>query len=199
MDEALRDDSDPYVCFRRRETKPVRKTRRTDQQSMEKLRKLRAELETARSLLEMVTRREKLRKESLLMEHSILNQRCLLREMQQQLDIKDEHDLFPIKKKRKTEAYSGYAQALQFLYLAQFTWTCIINRHSLFFFNYSTRIKIPINKLKRDAYDADKKSAAQAAIDAEVARRRERNLGFEDVTDVCGWLFNHLFIFFVLT
>ncbi|KAI9289568.1 enhancer of polycomb-like-domain-containing protein [Umbelopsis sp. AD052] len=153
MDEALRDDSDPYVCFRRRETKAVRKTRRTDQQSMEKLRKLRAELETARSLLEMVTRREKLRKESLLMEHSIFNQRCMLREMQQQLDIKDEQDLFPIKKKRKTEAYS------------------------------STRIKIPINKLKRDVYDADKKSAAQAAIDAEVARRRERNLGFEDVTD----------------
>jgi hypothetical protein len=115
MDEALRDDNDPYVCFRRRETKPVRKTRRTDQQSMEKLRKLRAELETARSLLEMVTRREKLRKESLLMEHSIFNQRCMLREMQQQLDIKDDQDLFPIKKKRKTEAYSGYTQALIFI------------------------------------------------------------------------------------
>jgi hypothetical protein len=125
MDESLRDDSDPYVCFRRRETKPVRKTRRTDQQSMEKLRKLRAELETARSLLEMVTRREKLRKESLLVEHGIFNQRCLLREMQQQLDIKDEQDLFPIKKKRKTEAYSRYTQALNFLYLARFTWTCI--------------------------------------------------------------------------
>ncbi|GAB5585412.1 Enhancer of polycomb-like protein 1 [Umbelopsis nana] len=153
IDEGLRDDTDPYVCFRRRETKPVRKTRRTDQQSLEKLRKLRAELETARSLLEMVTRREKLRKESLLMEHSIFNQRCMLREMQQLLGIKDEYDLFPVKKKRKSEVYSG------------------------------ARIKIPINKLKRDSYDADKKSAAQAAIDTEVARRRERNLGFEDVTD----------------
>lgn len=108
MDEGLRDDTDPYVCFRRRETKPVRKTRRTDQQSLEKLRKLRAELETARSLLEMVTRREKLRKESLLMEHSIFNQRCMLREMQQLLGIKDEYDLFPVKKKRKSEVYSGY-------------------------------------------------------------------------------------------
>jgi hypothetical protein len=108
FDESLRDDTDPYVCFRRRETKAVRKTRRTDQQSMEKLRKLRAELETARSLLEMVTRREKLRKESLLMEHSIFNQRCMLREMQQQLGIKDEYDLFPVKKKRKSEVYSGY-------------------------------------------------------------------------------------------
>jgi hypothetical protein len=108
FDEGLRDDTDPYVCFRRRETKAVRKTRRTDQQSMEKLRKLRAELETARSLLEMVTRREKLRKESLLMEHSIFNQRCMLREMQQQLGIKDEYDLFPVKKKRKSEVYSGY-------------------------------------------------------------------------------------------
>jgi hypothetical protein len=55
--------------------------------------------------------------------------------------------------------------------------------HYYFFYN-SARIKIPINKLKRDSYDADKKSAAQAAIDAEVARRRERNIGFEDVTDV---------------
>jgi hypothetical protein len=111
IDEALRDDADPYVCFRRRETKPVRKTRRTDQQSLEKLRKLRAELETARSLLEMVTRREKLRKESLLTEHSIFNQRCMLREMQQQLGIKDEFDLFPVKKKRKSESHSGYVVA----------------------------------------------------------------------------------------
>lgn len=153
LDNGLHDDTDPYVCFRRRETKPVRKTRRTDQQSLEKLRKLRAELETARSLLEMVTRREKLRKESLVTEHSIFNQRCMLREMQQQLGIKDEFDLFPVKKKRKSESHSG------------------------------ATIKIPINKLKRDIYDTEKKSAAEVAIEAEVARRRERNIGFEDVTD----------------
>jgi hypothetical protein len=51
-------------------------------------------------------------------------------------------------------------------------------------FSNRATIKIPINKLKRDIYDTDKKSAAEVAIEAEVARRRERNVGFEDVTDV---------------
>lgn len=178
LDNGLHDDTDPYVCFRRRETKPVRKTRRTDQQSLEKLRKLRAELETARSLLEMVTRREKLRKESLVTEHSIFNQRCMLREMQQQLGIKDEFDLFPVKKKRKSESHSGYGIA---------TIVELISKHlfnSCYLLFHSATIKIPINKLKRDIYDTEKKSAAEVAIEAEVARRRERNIGFEDVTDV---------------
>ncbi|KAJ2956067.1 hypothetical protein NQZ79_g8040 [Umbelopsis isabellina] len=151
----LRSDTDPYVCFRRRETKPVRKTRRTDQQSLEKLRKLRAEMETARNLLEMVLRREKMRKESLAIEHTIFDKKCMLREMQRQLGIKEDEDLLFSKKKRKMSTESGSGAT----------------------------IKIPLNKLKRDGFDRHEKSAAQIAIEAEVAKRKEEDSGFEDVTD----------------
>jgi hypothetical protein len=45
-------------------------------------------------------------------------------------------------------------------------------------------IKIPLNKLKRDGFDRHEKSAAQLAIEAELAKRKEEDSGFEDVTDV---------------
>ncbi|CAO3686323.1 unnamed protein product [Umbelopsis ramanniana] len=151
----MRNDADPYVCFRRRETKPVRKTRRTDQQSLEKLRKLRAEMETARNLLEMVLRREKMRKESLALEHTVFDKKCVLRDMQRQLGIKEDEDLLFSKKKRKMSTESGSGAT----------------------------IKIPLNKLKRDGFDLHEKSAAELAILAEVEKRKEEDSGFEDITD----------------
>jgi hypothetical protein len=108
MDESLKNEVDPYICFRRRETKPVRKTRRTDQQSLERLRKLRSEMEKARNLLEMVLRREKIRKEGIVLEHTVFDKKCKLREYQRTLGIKEDEDLLmPSKKKRKTSIGSG--------------------------------------------------------------------------------------------
>ncbi|ORX99523.1 hypothetical protein K493DRAFT_406218 [Basidiobolus meristosporus CBS 931.73] len=73
-------ESDPYVCFRRREIKSTRKTRRTDAQSHEKLSKLRHELYMVKELLHEVCSREKMRKESLVLERLIFDQKCLVRE-----------------------------------------------------------------------------------------------------------------------
>lgn len=107
-EEVSKNEVDPYVCFRRRETKPVRKTRRTDQQSLERLRKLRTEMEMARNLLEMVLRREKIRKEGMVLEHTVFDKKCKLREYQKTLGIKEDEDLLlPSKKKRKTSIGSG--------------------------------------------------------------------------------------------
>lgn len=107
-EDVLKGEIDPYVCFRRRETKPIRKTRRTDQQSLERLRKLRTEMEMARNLLEMVLRREKIRKEGLVVEHAVFDLKCKLREYQRQLGIKEDEDLLPLsKKKRKTSLEPG--------------------------------------------------------------------------------------------
>lgn len=107
-EELSKNEVDPYVCFRRRETKPVRKTRRTDQQSLERLRKLRTEMEMARNLLEMVLRREKMRKEAMVLEHTTFDKKCKLREYQKTLGIKEDDDLLlPSKKKRKTSITSG--------------------------------------------------------------------------------------------
>jgi hypothetical protein len=90
MEETTRNESDPYVCFRRREIKTGRKTRRTDAQSLIKLRQLRAEMESARILLEMIAKREKMRKESLLLEHVIFEQKALVREMRETMGVSED-------------------------------------------------------------------------------------------------------------
>lgn len=52
-------DGDPYVCFRRREAKPVRKTRRTDSQSVDRLASLQQELQKAQQLASDTLARER--------------------------------------------------------------------------------------------------------------------------------------------
>ncbi|KAF9969175.1 Enhancer of polycomb-like protein 1 [Actinomortierella ambigua] len=152
FEEVVRNEADPYLCFRRRESKPVRKTRRTDQQSIEKLRRLRMEMESARSLLEMVSRREKVRKESLVLEHMIFDQRCKVREYRRNLGIKEEDDDSSHKKKsRKAET--------------------------------SATIRIPLNFKDRDPLSQDKDRSGLSSIDAELAKRREDDVGWEDLTD----------------
>ncbi|KAI9248519.1 enhancer of polycomb-like-domain-containing protein, partial [Phascolomyces articulosus] len=158
-EDTLKNEIDPYVCFRRRETKPVRKTRRTDQQSLERLRKLRNEMEKARNLFEMVLRREKLRKETLVQEHHVFEKRCDIRAFQKILDIKDEDALLPIsKKKRKISTDTGS----------------------------STTIKIPRSLLRQnggDALDRHEKSPMQLALESELAKKREEDAPYDDITE----------------
>ncbi|EMC97181.1 hypothetical protein BAUCODRAFT_46691, partial [Baudoinia panamericana UAMH 10762] len=75
------DDADPYVCFRRREVRQTRKTRGRDAQVVEKLKKLRLELEQARSLVSLVVDRERLNKENLEVSHRVFEQRKQLKEV----------------------------------------------------------------------------------------------------------------------
>ncbi|KAJ2510245.1 Enhancer of polycomb-like protein 1, partial [Coemansia sp. RSA 2049] len=49
---------DPYVCFRRREVRQGRKTRRADQKSLEQLRRLRVNLAMASQMLDLCVERE---------------------------------------------------------------------------------------------------------------------------------------------
>ena len=57
MDDS--NESDPYVCFRRREVKSARKTRKTDTLQLEKIVRLQSELEQATKLVLMVAQRER--------------------------------------------------------------------------------------------------------------------------------------------
>ncbi|KAF4260942.1 hypothetical protein LV164_007247 [Aspergillus fumigatus] len=86
------DDTDPYVCFRRREVRQIRKTRGRDAQSADKLRRLRKELEDARQLVALVRQRELARKEMLSMERQIFLQRSEVKEMKRKLNIKDDDE-----------------------------------------------------------------------------------------------------------
>ncbi|KAF9167210.1 Enhancer of polycomb-like protein 1 [Mortierella sp. AD011] len=158
FEEVVRNEADPYLCFRRRESKPIRKTRRTDQQSIEKLRKLRMEMESARSLLEMVSKREKVRKESLVLEHMIFDQRCKVREYRRNLGIKDDDE--DIQHQKKKIRKTGETSAT---------------------------IRIPLNFKDRDSNssqdDSRKDRSALSSIESELAKRREDDVGWEDLTD----------------
>jgi len=104
------DDSDPYVCFRRRELRQIRKTRNRDAQSAEKLRKLRFELEAARNVLLMVKRREQFRKEQLEIDRLVFEQRLTFKETKRKLGIKTDDELLVNQKKQKQQAAAGSNQ-----------------------------------------------------------------------------------------
>ncbi|KAJ9627207.1 Enhancer of polycomb-like protein 1 [Taxawa tesnikishii (nom. ined.)] len=82
------DDSDPYVCFRRREVRQARKTRGRDAQVVEKLKKMRIELEQARQLVHLVNQRELKHKERLEIERKIFEQRGELKRVKTEQGIK---------------------------------------------------------------------------------------------------------------
>lgn len=85
------DDADPYVCFRRREVRQTRKTRGRDAQVVEKLKKLRLELEQARSLVHMVRQREELNKTNLEINRKVFEERRKLKEVKASKGIKGEN------------------------------------------------------------------------------------------------------------
>jgi len=88
------DDADPYVCFRRREVRQARKTRGRDAQVAEKLKKLRLELEQARQLLHLTKQRETSRREQMVLDRFIFEQRAAVKEAKRNLGIKgDDADL----------------------------------------------------------------------------------------------------------
>lgn len=60
--------ADPYVCFRRRELKIPRKTRRSDAQIMDRLKKLHLELSSMRLMLQAATKRDRYKREALALE-----------------------------------------------------------------------------------------------------------------------------------
>ncbi|KAF2715001.1 hypothetical protein K504DRAFT_496900 [Pleomassaria siparia CBS 279.74] len=86
------DDADPYVCFRRREVRQVRKTRGRDAQVTEKLKKLRKELEEARFLMLQVKRREVLIRDQLAMDKTIFEQRSEVKDIKRKLSIKGDDE-----------------------------------------------------------------------------------------------------------
>ena len=88
------DDSDPYVCFRRREVRLTRKTRGRDAQVAEKLKTLRHELERARQLLHHVKQREQLHQNQLEVDRKIFEQRNHLKEVKRKLGIKGDDEDF---------------------------------------------------------------------------------------------------------
>ena len=62
---------DPYVCFRRRELRLARKTRRSDAMSLGKLKRLRSHFEDVIGLVSQIIDRDRLKRDALRLEASI--------------------------------------------------------------------------------------------------------------------------------
>lgn len=83
------DDTDPYVCFRRREARQTRKTRARDTKVADTLKKLRRELEDGRQLVVLTAEREIMKRELLNADRAIFEERARLKQMKIKLGIKE--------------------------------------------------------------------------------------------------------------
>lgn len=75
--------ADPYVCFRRRELKQPRKTRRSDAQCIDRIRRLRYELETIATAMSVAIKRDQWRLQSLLLESALFEEYARVDEWRQ--------------------------------------------------------------------------------------------------------------------
>lgn len=95
------DDNDPYMCFRQRQFRSQRKTRRADVQSSEKLLKLYNELKLTKELVVLVFERERKRLSSLQVDNEVFDLRCKVKNLKRELGINDsDEDLINHKKKK---------------------------------------------------------------------------------------------------
>ncbi|KFA75457.1 hypothetical protein S40288_01200 [Stachybotrys chartarum IBT 40288] len=108
------DDTDPYVCFRRREARQTRKTRARDNKVAEALKKLRRELEDGRQLVLLSYEREMMKRELLLMDRAIFEERARLKRIKTRLGIKaEDEDLVNQKPQKRKQSEAPAVQRQQ--------------------------------------------------------------------------------------
>ncbi|EGV62183.1 Enhancer of polycomb-like protein 1 [Yamadazyma tenuis] len=95
-------DNDPYICFRRREFRQARKTRRADTIGIEKIRLLQKSLHRARDIMFNVSQREILKLEYFRSEAKVFKLRCEAKAAKRAADISvdDDYLFYPHKKKK---------------------------------------------------------------------------------------------------
>lgn len=92
-------DNDPYVCFRRREFRQARKTRRADTLGAERLRHMQRLLQTARELVLSVAKRELLKLDLYRAEATVFKDRVAAKLAKRAANISgDEHLFYPAKR-----------------------------------------------------------------------------------------------------
>ena len=94
-------DNDPYVCFRRREFRQARKTRRADNLGIEKIRLLQRSLHRARDIMLNVSQREILKLENWKSERKVFKLRCEAKNVKRIANIQgDDHLFYPYKRRK---------------------------------------------------------------------------------------------------
>jgi enhancer of polycomb-like protein len=98
------DDTDPYVCFRRREARQTRKTRARDNKIADTLKRLRRELEDGRQLVILSAEREVMKLELLHADRAVFEERARLKQMKIKLGIKEGDEDLVNQKPQKRKA-----------------------------------------------------------------------------------------------
>lgn len=94
-------DNDPYICFRRREFRQARKTRRADNLGAERIRLMQKSLKRARELVFDVCKRELLKLQTWEADYEIFKLRSEAKSVKRAVGIKgDDHLFYPHKRKR---------------------------------------------------------------------------------------------------
>lgn len=94
-------DNDPYICFRRREFRQARKTRRADTLGAERIRLLQKSLHRARNLVTNVCQREIIKLETYEREHQIFKLRSEAKSIKRAVGVKgDDYLFYPHKRKK---------------------------------------------------------------------------------------------------
>lgn len=94
-------DNDPYICFRRREFRQARKTRRADTLGAERIRLLQKSLHLARNLIFSVCQREIIKLQTWESEHQIFKLRSEAKNLKRVVGVKGDDYLFYPHKRRK--------------------------------------------------------------------------------------------------
>ncbi|MBW0499775.1 hypothetical protein O181_039490 [Austropuccinia psidii MF-1] len=164
-------ENNPYVCFRRREIKMVRKTRRTDSQNLGRLIRLRNDLYKAQELLNTVAARERIKREAAELEKAIFEGRCLVRELKRGLNQADgDEELLVSKKEKRRKRDESGNRALK-----------SPTRKPI---NFSHNGPTPEGGLVQDVHFLREQAKATAKLmEREFNRCREEQSGWEDFTD----------------
>ncbi|QLL31786.1 hypothetical protein HG536_0B06540 [Torulaspora globosa] len=101
-----KDDVDPYVCFRRRDVRQARKTRRVDILNSQKLRLLHQELQHAKKMALLVARREKMSMDLLEKSLTIFDQRSEVKKLKRSLNIRGEDDDLVNHKRKRLDIFA---------------------------------------------------------------------------------------------
>lgn len=161
----------PYVCFRRREVKFARKTRRTDTQTVDRLVRLRSDLSSAQELLLKVLDRERCKREAILADARIFEGRIRMREMKRKLGegAGDEAILIARKekKRRRDELQQGMPGTTKIV---------LPNRATL------TPLTPGLLPEALPLYK-DRTVNATQRVERDMQRKREQEVGWEDLTD----------------
>lgn len=170
LDHDMTNES-PYVCFRRREVKVARKTRRTDTQTIEKLVRLKSDLSSAQELLFKVLEREKCKRDSIITDGTIFEGRVRMRAIKRKLGEAhgDEALLIP---RRERKRKSGIAPQAP------------LSANKIVIPNRTTLASLAPGLLPDPLPPyKDKTAYAVQRIDKDMQRKREQEFGWEDITD----------------